>query len=274
MCMQDFAVGFRNVSETSDPGAYVLLLDELSRIDSLQDCKRQMLALLNPKIGDSILDVGCGTGADVMALASLVGNAGRAIGVDNSEIMIAEARQRSAGSGLPVEWRLGDAQCLDFADNTFDGCKAERIFVHIEDPHKLLTEMIRVVRPGGRIIVFDIDGDALIINTSDRALNRKTTHTICDSLRNGWIGRQLPSMMRGSGLEETFIIPHTLNFPVTIFRKAYGGVLNSAREAGVLTDAEVSRWWEQIDEAEQQGKYFGALQGFIVGGSKSHAVDH
>jgi ubiquinone/menaquinone biosynthesis C-methylase UbiE len=274
MSMQDFTVGFRNVSETSDPRAYIQLLDELSRLDSIQDCKRQMLVLLNPKKGDSILDVGCETGADVMALASLVGNAGRAIGVDNSDIMIAEAKQRSAGSDLPVEWRLGDAQNLDFADNTFDGCKAERIFVHIEDPHRLLAEMIRVVRPGGQLIVFDFDADTLILNASDRALNRKTTHAICDSLRNGWIGRQLPAMIRGSGLEETFIIPHTLIFPVTLFRKAYRGALKSAQEAGVLTDAEVSRWWEQIDEAEQQDKYFGAMQGFIVGGRKSHAVDH
>jgi len=268
MNAQDLTTGFRAVDQTSDPEFYVRLLDEVGGLDSIQACKHKMLSLLDAQKGHRILDVGCGTGEDVMALARLVGSEGRAIGVDKSETMIAEAKRRSAGSGLPVEWRLGDAERLDFADNTFDGCRAERVFVYIEAPHKLLAEMIRVVRPGGRVIVFDVDVDAFIFNIADRALNRKVVHAICDSFPNGCIGRQLPALFRSSGLADTFIIPHTLSLPLTTLAMAMEGVVESARETGVLTDDEVTRWRQQLEEAERQGSFFGAASGFIVGGRK------
>jgi ubiquinone/menaquinone biosynthesis C-methylase UbiE len=268
MKTQDVTTGFTGVDQTSDPGFYVQLLDEAGKLDSIQACKRTLLALLDAQEGHRVLDVGCGTGEDVMALARLVGSEGLAIGVDKSETMIAEAKRRSAGSGLPVEWRAGDARRLDFPDDTFDGCRAERVFVYIEDPSKLLAEMVRVVRPGGRVVVFDVDADTFIFDVPDRALNRKVVHAICDSFPNGWIGRQLPALVRGSGLVDTFTIPQTFSLSLTVLRMAIEGVLNGVQEAGVLTDEEVTRWWGQLEEAERQGGFFGAASCFLVGGRK------
>jgi ubiquinone/menaquinone biosynthesis C-methylase UbiE len=48
--------------------------------------------------------------------------------------MIVEARKRAEGLNLPVEYQAGDAHHLDFADNTFGGCRAERVFMHVENP--------------------------------------------------------------------------------------------------------------------------------------------
>jgi ubiquinone/menaquinone biosynthesis C-methylase UbiE len=268
MNTQDVAAGFRRVDQTSDPEFYVQLLDEAGRLDSIQSCKREMLALLDAQRGHRILDVGCGTGEDVMALARLVGSEGLVTGVDKSETMIEEAKKRSAGASLPVEWRLGDADYLDFADDTFDSCRAERVFVYIEDPARLLAEMIRVTRPGGRVVVCDVDADTFIFNISDRALNRKVVHAICDSFRNGWIGRQLPALVRSSGLVDAFIIPRTLIFPLTMLTLAMEGVLKSAQEAGALTEDEVRGWWWQMEDAERQGSFFSAASVFLVGGRK------
>jgi ubiquinone/menaquinone biosynthesis C-methylase UbiE len=61
-----------------------------------------------------LLDVGCGTGGDVRALAELVGPRGQVVGIDSSEVMIAEARSRSAVAGLATEFRVGDAHHLRF----------------------------------------------------------------------------------------------------------------------------------------------------------------
>jgi ubiquinone/menaquinone biosynthesis C-methylase UbiE len=268
MNVQDLTTGFRAIDQTSDPEFFIRLLDEAGRLDSIRGCKHMMLNLLDAQKGHRILDVGCGTGEEVMALARLVGSEGLVTGLDKSETMIAEAEKRSAGSGLPVEWRQGEAVPLDFADDTFDSCRAERIFGHIEDPPKLLAEMIRVARPGGRVVIFEVDADAFIFNVSDRALNRKVVHAICDSFRNGWIGRQMPALVGSSGLVDTFIIPYTLTFPLTMLMMGLTGVLERAQEAGVLTDDEVSRWLQQLEEAERQGSFFGASPGFFVGGRK------
>lgn len=105
--------------------------------------------------GQRLLDVGCGIGDAVLTLAALVGSTGQVVGVDTSEHMIQEARRRSEGTGLPVDYRVGDAQHLEFAEESFDGCYANRVFMYLEDPRLALMEMIRVARRGARIVVFD-----------------------------------------------------------------------------------------------------------------------
>jgi ubiquinone/menaquinone biosynthesis C-methylase UbiE len=260
--------GFRAVDQTSDPEFFVRLLDEGNRLDSIRACKQMMIELLDVQKGQRILDLGCGTGDDVRALASLVGNEGLVAGVDKSETMIAEAKERSAGSGLPVEWRVGDANQLDFADEAFDSCRAERIFGHVEDPSKSLAEMIRVTRPGGRIVVFQLDSEAFIFNVPDRALNRKVVHAISDRFHNGSIGRQLPAMVRNSGLVDPFVIPYTVITPPTMVMMGLAGILERLQEDGVLTADEVSRWCWQVEEAERDGSFFIASPGFFVGGKK------
>ena len=268
MNTQDITTGFTAVDQTSDPKFFVRLLDEAGSLDSIQDCKHKMLKLLDPQKGHRILDVGCGAGEDVMALARLVGGEGLVTGVDKSDTMITECKKRSANSGLPVAWVLGDAESLDFADDTFDSCRAERIFGHIDDPRKPLAEMIRVTRPGGRIVIYALDVDAFIFNGADRALNRKVVHALCDSFRNGWSGRQLPGMVRSSGLVDTFIIPHTIIIPLTTLMTGMEGVLERMQEDGVLTNDEISRWRQQLEEAERQGSFFAASPGFFIGGRK------
>jgi ubiquinone/menaquinone biosynthesis C-methylase UbiE len=260
--------GFRAVDQTSDPEFFVRLLDEGNRLDSIRACKQMMIELLDVQMGQRILDLGCGTGDDVRALASLVGNEGLVAGVDKSETMIAEAKKRSAGLGLPVEWRVGDANQLDFADEAFDSCRVERLFAHVEDSRKVLAEMIRVTRPGGRIVVYQLDADAFIINISDRALNRKVMHAIADSFCNGRAGRQMPGLFRSSELVDIFIIPYTITFPMAMWMMGLGGELEGLQEAGVLTADEVSGWRQQLEEADRQGNFFGASPGFFVGGRK------
>jgi ubiquinone/menaquinone biosynthesis C-methylase UbiE len=267
MNAQDVTTGFRAVDQTSDPEFFIRILDEAGKLDSIQDCKHKMLTILDPQEGHRILDVGCGVGGDVMALARMVGSDGLVTGMDISETMIAEARKRSAGSGLSVEWRVGDAQRLDFPDDTFDSCRAERIFGHVEDPRQLLAEMIRVARPGGLVLVFDLDVDAFIYDIPDRALNRKVIHAMCDGFRNGCIGRQLPALFRTSGLMDIFIIPYTLIVPAAMLAWMEG-VLARAQETGTLTSDDVSRWRQQLEETERQGLFFGASPGFFVGGKK------
>jgi ubiquinone/menaquinone biosynthesis C-methylase UbiE len=139
--------GFADVDRNADPQFYLRALDR--RAGRGYEIRQQTYALLDVREGQQLLDIGCGTGEAVRELARRVGNAGRVVGVDKSETMIGEARRRVEGTDLPCEYRLGDVYQLDFADNTFDGCRAERVFPHLDDPLRALAEMCRVTRPGG-----------------------------------------------------------------------------------------------------------------------------
>jgi ubiquinone/menaquinone biosynthesis C-methylase UbiE len=81
------------------------------------------------------------------------------------------------------------------------------VLEHLPDAGRALTEMVRVTRPRGRIVVFDIDWDTLIIDHPDRETTRTIVRSYSDSIRNGWIGRQLPRLFKEQHLEVLFTDP-------------------------------------------------------------------
>ena len=111
-------------------------------------------------IGGAVVDVGCGTGRALPALRSAVGPAGTVIGLDLTPQMLAEAagRARTEGSVLVI----GDACRLPLADATLDGVFAAGLLMHLPDPDAGLGELARVVRPGGRLVLFHPSGRAAL----------------------------------------------------------------------------------------------------------------
>lgn len=96
-----------------------------------------------------VLDVACGTGVLACAAAEIVGPQGIVVGLDASEEMLAVARRK----GARVEWRHGRAEALPFPDASFDACASQFGLMFFEDRAAALREMMRVLRPGGRLAV-------------------------------------------------------------------------------------------------------------------------
>ena len=140
--------------------------------------------------------------------------------------------------------------------------------MHLEAPERALAEMIRVSRPGGRVVVFDFDWDTLVVDHPDRGSTRKMLDLMADSLRNGRIGRRLPGMFEAAGLREISIAPHTVLMHCAFFQQLFGGTLKRAQEQGRLSEREIVRWLEPLAGAAQAGRFFAALTGFIVAGRK------
>ena len=260
--------GFQDVTRTTAPEFYIRFLDDVETNEDVQAYRGQMQPLLNAQEGEHILDVGCGVGHQVRRLAQLVGGTGRVVGVDISETLIAEARSRATGLNLPVEYQVGKAYPLDFPDQTFNGCWSERVFMYLEDPQKALAEMIRVVRPGGRIVVQDLDIDSCIIDAPDRAVTRRLVHSFGDSMPNGRMGRQLPAIFKESGLADITVVPHLYRMPYDFHQMVFGGIVEKAQEAGLVSEAEATNWWNDLERANNAGHFLFAAPGFIVCGRR------
>lgn len=112
------------------------------------------LARLQP--GQSGLDVCCGTGDLALELKRRVGADGRVVGVDFSEPMLELARAKSRRSGVDVEYRYGNALSLTFDDASFDAATVGFGVRNLVDLPGGLAEMVRVVRPGGRVVILEI----------------------------------------------------------------------------------------------------------------------
>jgi ubiquinone/menaquinone biosynthesis C-methylase UbiE len=261
--------GFTDVDRTNDPDYFIRFLDEASADESFQAYKQHSFALLDLQPGRRVLDVGCGTGDDARAMAQRVAPAGRVIAVDGSQHMIAAARQRSEGCDLPVEFQVADAHQLPFAENSFDASRADRLFMHLESPAKALSEMKRVTRPGGQVLVYEVDFETLTVDHPDRERTRKIVNTWCDGFRNGWLGRHVPSLFREVGLDEVRITPATLWLRYPLAMQMVGpATVERACAAGLLTQGEGERWLQALQQHYEASLLFCTLTGFLVVGRK------
>ena len=95
-------------------------------------------------LGGRLLDIGCGTGLFVERYCE---RGGRAVGLDLSPKMIERARDRCA----EADWTVGTAEALPFRDDTFDAVSSLLAFSYFRDPDRMLGEVLRVLRPGGRL---------------------------------------------------------------------------------------------------------------------------
>src|SRR5689334_11605519 len=180
MASKGFKEGWMAVDGNADPRHFIRLVD-IARGGREDDPAqyRSLFEALNPVEGERILDVGCGTGGAVRALANNFPIA-RAVGVDLSETMIAEAHARTEASEAPVEFVVGDAHELPFPDNSFDVAYSVRVFEIIGEPRRALSAMVRVLAPGGRLIINGPDMDTWAIDSSYREVTRKILHYASD----------------------------------------------------------------------------------------------
>jgi ubiquinone/menaquinone biosynthesis C-methylase UbiE len=99
--------------------------------------------------GDRVLDVACGTGALTLAAADIAGPSGSVVGLDRNPDMLAVARRKPR----QVEWRQGAAEALPLPDDSFDAVVSQFGFMFFDDKPRALREMLRVLKPGGRLAV-------------------------------------------------------------------------------------------------------------------------
>jgi ubiquinone/menaquinone biosynthesis C-methylase UbiE len=105
-----------------------------------------------------ILDVGSGSGETVLAVAEKVKPNGKAVGIDFSPDGIALAREKAKGRniGNVAEFQLANALKLPFPDNYFDAVISECVICLIPDKQKALNEKVRVLKPGGKVVMHDV----------------------------------------------------------------------------------------------------------------------
>lgn len=113
------------------------------------------LARLEP--GESVLDIGCGTGSLAIAAKRRVGPSGTAQGIDASPEMIARARRKASKAGVDVTFTDGVVEALPFPDGQFDAVLSTLMLHHLprEARQQCAREMRRVLKPGGRVLAVD-----------------------------------------------------------------------------------------------------------------------
>jgi len=267
-----YADAWIQVDQTENPRFFVNLLDA-TRARLLERARKspvQFFAPLALRAGLNVLDVGCGTGDFLRLLAPLV-SPGKAVGLDLSETMIAEAVQRSTENAANLSFRVGSALELPFQAETFDRVLATQVLLHLPDPWKALAEMKRVLAPSGLICISEIDWGTLVVQTSDNELGRRFSDLACRELRNGLIIRELPGELRKLGFNHVVILPEVevAQERDTLYTWFVEPSLKHFKRIGAFSEAEAEAFLADLNERADRGSYFSSRTYYTILASQS-----
>jgi SAM-dependent methyltransferase len=166
------------------------------------------------------------------------------------------ARERAGAAGAQVALAVGDAERLALTDGSFDRVNCSRVLLHLERPETALSEIARVLTPGGRAVLWEPDFDALMIDCDDLATARAVRDALTAGLRNPDIGRRLPRLAAAAGLELAEVAGRAVPMPSLAHAVAQLHLfehLDSAVRGGAVTAARAAAWRKQIQAADAAG---------------------
>jgi arsenite methyltransferase len=168
------------------------------------------VALASIKEGETVLDLGSGAGFDAFLAARAVGKSGRVIGVDMTPEMLDKARGNARKGGYGnVEFRLGEIENLPVADRTVDIIISNCVINLSPDKERVFREALRVLKPGGRLMVSDI----VLLNRLSAAL-KESIEAYVGCVAGAEMKEDYLRAIREAGFEDIIIVGET-TFPIS-----------------------------------------------------------
>lgn len=213
---------------------------------------------LLPREGDRVADIGCGPGFHVSELADSVGAMGSVIGVDASGAMLAVAAQRNVDRHN-VEFAEADATDLPIENASVDRVVAVQVYEYVGDVGAALSEAFRVLRPGGRLVVIDIDWTTVSWHSTDP--DRMTD--VLTAWDEHLVHRSLPRLLAGLLSEVGFVDVITSGHAFVntdAGPDAYSGLLIPLI-ADFVSDGDmpqdvVDEWRSDLGQLDAEDRYF------------------
>ena len=174
--------------------------------DELLPDSAALLDRVGLRPGQSAIDLGCGPRGVLDLLAERVSPGGRVVGMDADPACVAMASEFAAERGLgAVDVLAGDARHTGLPSSTFDVAHTRTLLVTIPEPADVVAEMVRLVKPGGRVASMEFDMEFSLCHPPHPAFTRICEIFTVAFSRNGadpQLGRKVPQMFRDAGLTD------------------------------------------------------------------------
>ena len=240
------------------------LVEQLEVLYRSRDVLRRrelVYAALEAAPGDRILDVGCGPGFYARELLDQVGPEGALAGVDQSPQMLAVAQRRCAEHGN-VSFAEGDATSLPVESESADRALCVQVLEYVQDVEAALAEMHRAVRPGGRVVIWDIDWATVSWHSEDPARMARMLAAWDEHLAHPSLPRTLSASMRAAGFQDVHMDAHAFA-TAELTPEAYGVAAIPVIERYVAGRGveEAGAWAAEQRELGARGEfYFACIQ--------------
>lgn len=256
---------YRVTAQLDDPTLDVIItrLEARGKHPRFMEMMREYLDAMKIDSCRSVLDLGCGTGVAARSIARRKGFTGHITGLDISPYLVAAAKRLSEqeGVGHAVEFRAGDSHGLGLPDGSFDAVIAHTLVSHVDDPRAVLREMARVVKPGGKIAVFDGDYASITFGSDDVVKGKADDELIINALvTNPRVMRQMPQLLQEAGLTLGTAFSYVVADigKADFWAPALQSFLRLLPKAGAMTEGEAQAWVTSMLKRSEQGQFFGA----------------
>jgi SAM-dependent methyltransferase len=266
-------LGYHRVDE--DPNAQVLVaaMTATAGWDATRQLRSWERDHLRLAPGDRLLDVGCGLGEAALALGDDLGDGGEVVGIDASEQMLRVARANAASARCRTRFSVGDACSLDEPDDSFEAARSERTLQWLAEPGVAVAEMVRVVRPGGRVSMIDTDWSTFSLDVGDpaiAALVRDAMRT--ERRRASNVGRRLHDLVRAAGCVPLARTEATQTWsawdpdasPAPLGCFSMESLADDLVDRGQLATADRGRFVSRVHDAARRGEFAMTLTMFGV----------
>ena len=229
---------------------------------------RELLALVD---GDTekVLDVGCGSN-DVLKLALReLPTLELAVGIERNHRRTQQAL--SGAPPLPI-YMLADGEQLPFSNAAFDVVLSIDALEYTSDPVRFLMESRRVCKAGGRVLAVHGDWDTVVFSSLDEERGRRILRGFCDTGPSGWMGRNVPGLMREAGfadvecrvsviLEQEYREGTHGHFTADVIRQW----LEASKS---VPPREVAAWMSELEELSRAGRYLFSANRYVCVGRR------
>jgi SAM-dependent methyltransferase len=236
-----------------------------------------LLSLVDLPPGGSILDLGCGKGADLIALAARTEDPRATfVGVDASADSVALARGASTDPRVEfIQAKVGPD--LDFDDESFDVLLTQEMLECIPNVDGLVPELDRVLRPNGQLVASHYDWDTQVYNASDRDRTRRILRAWAEWKQawmdetDPWMGRRLWGLLEGSGLFEGEVRVRVMTNtefaePWHGYRMAHG--MRGLVRRGHISEGEYADFVADLEALAATGRYFWSVNRYVYVGRR------
>jgi arsenite methyltransferase len=229
--------------------------------------RRQLVyEALGAERGDRILDAGCGPGFYTRELLEQVGPEGALVGVDQSPQMLAVAERRCRDQGN-VTFGQGEVTALPVESEDFDRALSVQVLEYVQDHETALAEMHRAVRPGGRIVIWDVDWATLSWHSEDPDRMARVLAVWDEHLAHPSLPRRLSAGLRAAGFEDVRMEGHAFaTDDLTV--ESYGGAALPVIERYVAGQGseDVEAWADEQRALGERGEFYFACMQFCFSG--------
>jgi arsenite methyltransferase len=221
--------------------------------------RRLVREALCARLGERILDIGCGPGFYVAELLDEIGPAGSVVGLDPSPQMLAIAARRCQAHAN-VAFREAEATSLQVDEGSFDAALCVQVLEYVPRVARALSEMHRALRPGGRLVLWDIDWTTLSWHSSDPARMGRVLQAWDAHLVHPALPRTLAPLLRAAGFDRILVEGH-LFATTELTAQSYAGAILPLIERFVggreeIGEVEARAWAAEQRELAARGEFF------------------